>query len=547
MTEERIAYQDMPGFPALFNAFTSDFSRAAAFFPGDPRSDDDVARTAESRLKTAYARKALADILLAQNRQYGVYTAVEENIRTFRDSGDALVMFTGQQPGLLTGPLYTIYKILTVIVAAREYTETLNIPVIPCFWIQGEDHNLREISRVSVSVKKSLARFDAEAYFPAGNKAPGGGLSLEKVLPDLLAYCQEQFGRKTHGTEALALISRAATAHWTVTGFFGAIISGLFGPHGLVLVDPLDPGIKTLAAPMIKKIFLAQRNISQAMAAGDSVLQDVGFEPQIKKDEQQTLVMEITERGRTALFMRGDRVIARGFDRVMPAGEVANRMDESPEHFGPNVLSRPLVQDALFPTLAYAAGPSELCYLGQVMPLYQLMDVPMPLIIPRAGFTLVDQGVARSLDALGLAPSEGLLSGDIRPARQEKTGRASETALEWMKEKGRTVEKDLQALFDRAVAIDPGGEKRILKIRESMSYQLSRLLKGTEAASEAGDEKFSRHVATVRNSLRPDGKLQERVLNWFQYHAAYGEDILTLLMNRIDFRDFRHVVLPVAF
>ena len=67
----------------------------------------------------------------------------------------------------------------------------------------------------------------------------------------------------------------------------------------------------------------------------------------------------------------------------------------APAAFSPNVLLRPIVQDTLFPTICYVAGPNELAYLGQLRQIYERFGVPMPLMYPRASATLVDSGALR--------------------------------------------------------------------------------------------------------------------------------------------------------
>jgi len=243
--------------------------------------------------------------------------------------------------------------------------------------------------------------------------------------------------------------------------------------------------------------------------------------------------------------MREDQIRALSFEQDVSTGIAARMVDESPHLFGPNVLSRPLVQDVLFPTLAYAAGPAELGYFAQIDPLYRVFDVSMPLIYPRASFTLVEPTVRRSLEGLDLAAADCVISGDIMKTWQEKISPASGPEDLLIQEKSRAVEKLLEEMTGRALEIDPGAEKQMMKIKESMAYQLSKLKKRIEAARTAMDEKNQHHIEKVRNSLRPGGKPQERVLNFFQFYAERGDDFLSLLMDHIVFRDFRHIILPV--
>ena len=99
-------------------------------------------------------------------------------------------------------------------------------------------------------------------------------------------------------------------------------------------------------------------------------------------------------------------------DQQFPArGARRSRRRERPDGFSPNVLLRPIVQDTIFPTICYVAGPNELAYLGQLRGVYEHFGVPMPLIYPRASATLLDSAAMRFLTKYKL-PLEALQAQD---------------------------------------------------------------------------------------------------------------------------------------
>ncbi len=57
---------------------------------------------------------------------------MQSAIEKLKDPSSAAVV-GGQQAGLLTGPLYTIHKIISIIVLAKEQEKQLQVPVIPIF------------------------------------------------------------------------------------------------------------------------------------------------------------------------------------------------------------------------------------------------------------------------------------------------------------------------------------------------------------------------------------------------------------------------------
>src|SRR5687767_14196152 len=67
------------------------------------------------------------------------------NIQRLRDE-DCLAVVSGQQAGLFSGPLYTIYKALSAVKLAGCLTQR-NTKAVPVFWIATEDHDFPEVAK----------------------------------------------------------------------------------------------------------------------------------------------------------------------------------------------------------------------------------------------------------------------------------------------------------------------------------------------------------------------------------------------------------------
>ena len=81
---------------------------------------------------------------------------VEESLGKLRNN--AVTVVAGQQAGLMTGPLYTIHKIISVIQLARQQEAELKHPVVPVFWIAGEDHDYQEVNHIFVEKGAKLEK-----------------------------------------------------------------------------------------------------------------------------------------------------------------------------------------------------------------------------------------------------------------------------------------------------------------------------------------------------------------------------------------------------
>ncbi|MEX1188412.1 MAG: bacillithiol biosynthesis BshC, partial [Bacteroidia bacterium] len=101
------------------------------------------------------SREILSASLKSQYDEAGMLTSeLEEHIDSLKSS-DTFTITTGQQNGILLGPLYTVLKICSAISLADELTKRYpEKKFIPVFWMATEDHDIEEIRSVSVMAEK---------------------------------------------------------------------------------------------------------------------------------------------------------------------------------------------------------------------------------------------------------------------------------------------------------------------------------------------------------------------------------------------------------
>src|SRR5260370_9287416 len=88
-------------------------------------------------------------------------------------AGDVLAVTTGQQPGLFTGPLYTIHKALSAIALAQRLERERRVPVVPVFWVAGDDHDFVEANPTAfLNSAGGLTRIGRPARPPAAPPLP---------------------------------------------------------------------------------------------------------------------------------------------------------------------------------------------------------------------------------------------------------------------------------------------------------------------------------------------------------------------------------------
>jgi hypothetical protein len=89
----------------------------------------------------------------------------------------ALAIVTGQQVGILGGPLYTLYKALSAVRVARTASSLLGRPVVPLFWMDADDHDFDEVRHAHLLghsgelVSVHYEAEDGESRIPVGAQA----------------------------------------------------------------------------------------------------------------------------------------------------------------------------------------------------------------------------------------------------------------------------------------------------------------------------------------------------------------------------------------
>jgi bacillithiol synthase len=449
--------------------------------------------------------------------------------------GEGFFVTTGQQAGLFTGPLLTIYKALSAVRLARALEAELGVPVAPLFWVASDDHDWEEVRRaVVLDAGNAVRRIELETTPDAppasmARRRPGSALAaalqaLEAALPP---------------TEFRPALLEAVRRHYapgaTMAAAFAGLLGDLLAPFDLLLVDPAAPVLKRLAAPVLA-LELARTAEHEALLAEQTRrLVTAGYHAQVPLQPGATNLFVEDEEGRERLVREDGRFLLRRTKRSLAAPEVAAWLEAEPEAFSPNVLLRPVVESALFPTLAYVAGPGELSYYAQIGCLFRAHGIEMPLVFPRHGATLVEAKVRKVLqkfdmDVPELSASEDRLA--ARVVRDELPPEVSR-ALAGLR---LGLEEGYAELGAAAAAIDPTLQRPLEGARNTSLAQLDGAEKKVLSHLKKQNEVSLEQLAKARDNLYPGGTPQERVLNVLQYVVRYGPELLPAVAEAMEIR-----------
>ncbi len=440
----------------------------------------------------------------------------------------ALVVTTGQQPGLYTGPLYTVHKALAAAALARVLERRWQRPVVPIFWVAGDDHDYTEATNATWLDSTGATMDWTLAPRPA--TAPQLPMSEEILPAEAIAGLDRLAADLPPGPprdETLAWLRRYYVPGATIHRAYANALAELLAPFGVLCFDPTHLAVKRAQIPLIRAALMRAAEFDSALAA----LPDAGTG--IAAGEGATLVFMGTGVGRDRLLIDGDGVRTRRSGERFSQKQIVAVLEKDPSRFSANVLLRPVVESALLPTVAYVAGPGELRYLErQASALYPLLEVPVQVPVPRWSGTVVERWTERLLGRLHLT-ADAVLSDDGTIAKSLLARALPGDARQAIEALRGQIGRSAGVIGAAGIRIDPvldraikGRMQRIGQIANDIEAVIVRHLKRRDDIAYA---QFMR----LSTGLRPHGKPQERVLTAASFLGRYGNAWLNALFETI--------------
>ncbi len=439
---------------------------------------------------------------------------------------NVLAVTTGQQPALFTGPLYTIHKALSAAALARQLERRWGRAVVPLFWVAADDHDFAEANHAAWLDADGEVRHATLRARPAD--APMLPLYREPLGPEVETAVTALAGSlpaTPFRDGAVEWIRRHFTPGATIAAASAAALAELLAPLGIACVDGTHPSVKCAAAPYLLRALLEAPSLDTALRERHDQLVRADRDPGVAVGDGATLVMIEAAAGRDRLVRDGDDFVTRRGGERFTRAEVERIATDAPERLSPNVILRPVIESALFPTVAYAAGPGELRYLPLARPVYGSLGVPRQEAVPRWSGTLVDSRTDRVLRKFTLTLDELALPPDALASRvvRQRLPEEADVALGGLRQ-------DLEASYTRvrdvAGRVDPTLVRSVEGRRDRALDGLDRIERKlvTHLRRRMGIELGQ--LASAQAAIHPDGQPQERVLCVVSFLARGGPALL---------------------
>lgn len=526
MQVSNYSFEHLP-FSKLYKTYVRDFQQLDDFYETNPFDKKSVAQKINS-FEFRGDRKKAVDFLTSFNQQFDVHSEALDNLQRLNDE-QALTIVTGQQLGILGGPLYTVYKTISVIHLAEKLERQHGRPVIPIFWLADEDHDYDEVRGINVFNKDDKVE---HLELPSHNNHLSA--VAEMTVPQQVEQLRNKLRQLLYDTDfsddLWTLLDQLFQPGNTFLKSFGRFISTIFSQYGLVLAGSNHPEVKNITGDYLKRSIASADEVRMKLKDQTEKLSEV-YHQQVTLYDSNLFYLD-DKAGRTKISRNETGWETNGGDK-WGTEQLVKEIENEPERFSPNVFLRPIVQDVLLPTIGYVAGPGETAYYGQMKEMYSCFNLEMPIIFPRMSATIVEPAIDRILGELPFELHE--YKSRIEDLESDYVDRTEQHDIEaifkdWKEKVQHLADPKKEEISD----IDSTLEGAVEKSTAAYFSELDKLKGKVYRAVKKQDEIQLKRIRRIKANLFPSDSLQERVVAGIFYMNKYGLDIWDNLLDSLD-------------
>lgn len=517
------------------NRFATDYlagrSEIQSFFHYQYQKESDYKQRLLEIKNRKFMRKELAGCIEEFMKPFPTSEAVKASLSKLANHDDSVVVIGGQQAGILTGPLYSIHKVISIIAFAKQKETELNIPVLPVFWIAGEDHDFQEVNHLYMEKEGKIQKITYPDKVLEKKMVSDIELNQELCL-EWIEEMISELGETDYTNELLQFMKVSIKKSKTFVDFFAYIIMELFKKDGLLIIDSASLGLRSLE----KEIFASQiqqaTRITRSVKEGQNALIHQGFQPVIDISDQAANLFYYDEKEKERILLEFDQedqlFIGKNGTLTFTMNELLQVALEFPSQLSNNVVTRPITQELLFPTLAFIAGPGEIAYWAELKQVFELFSMKMPPIVPRLNITLLDRSVMTDLEELGLSLEEVLTNGTAKH-KHDYLLTVKDHELEQLFQAAKEQLLRQYSLIE--AKLDKGLLPLFQKNRENILKQIQFMMEKTNDSLHEKHAVILNKYKRVEFKLRPLNSPQERILSPLPFLNAYGLSFFAELSN----------------
>ena len=502
-----------------------------------------------TRLQEYNAVENLRETIATTIRQYHskfsfLSKSVEDNLTKLL-APNTVAIVTGQQVGILGGPLYTIYKALHTTILAKQYSALFpQFSFVPIFWQETEDHDFDEVRSVAIPGQDSGLKHIS--YTPSNpiERVQIGGLKFESAaIEAFFTELRETLPKTDFSEQVFELFEQYYTPAHSFAEAQAAVLMALLADDGLLVINANSRDVKSFASPVFAKEISTCPQLSEGIEA-QSVLLSEHYHAQV---EAKGMNLFLSQDGkRIKLQQDGDSFKAGG--EIFSKAQLLTISETEPERLSMNVVMRPLVQDTILPTVAYVAGPGEIAYFAQFKAAYDWAGITMPKIVPRITLTVLEERFEKLVIKFQTS-IESLIEYDGQLVKELLTSEKELEIASHYDQASETIEQLIESLRNITEAADASLAGALTSLKGKVLTQIKDFASKTAGAERKKQQASKQQFEKALSNLLPEGKLQERELNLIYFLNKYGLELwkgLKTSLMEAPHDPKEHLILPVT-
>ncbi len=456
------------------------------------------------------SRFILADALKNQYKSIEISDKTSENIQGLKLK-NTFTITTGHQLNLFTGPLYFLYKIISVINLSEELSEKFpEQNFVPVYWMATEDHDFDEINSFNFDGKKVL-----------WNRKDGGAVGRFSTngLEDVFEVFSNHLGNSKNAQYLKQLFAVGYLKHQNLADATRYIANELFSEFGLVIVDGDDEKLKELFVPFVKDELEQQTSFKQVTKTIESLEKLY----KIQVNPREINLFYLGDNFRERIIFEDGIYKVNNTEITFSKEEIFEELKNNPKAFSPNVIMRPLYQEVILPNLCYVGGGGEMAYWLELKGYFDEVEVPFPILLLRNSVQVISEKQASKLKKLNISLEEIFLKQN--DLLSKKVVENSGITVNFLK-----IQETLMHQFSKFNEV---AKKTDISFQGAVNAQAKKQFNGIKnlqkrllRAEKRRQKDLVDRIIVLQNQILPNQSLEERQRNFSEYYLEYGASFI---------------------
>ncbi len=518
MKKELIPYHQTGYFSQLILDYLDEKEPLKPFY-NNSFSIDGFKKQIEEKQFSESSRKVLNDVLVEQYQSVDASSKTKENISLLLHH-NTFTITTGHQLNLFTGPLYCLYKIVSVINISKELKKIYSDKnFVPVFWMASEDHDFEEVNHFNL--------FDVRHEISTTQNGAVGRMKIESI-EKVFTQLEKTLNGRTGLEEIISKLKECYQEGRTFAEATRELINHLFGEYGLVVIDGDDSNLKAQFVPFVKSELLNQTN-HKIINETSVKLVKLGYKKQVNPREIN--VFYLSDNLRERIVFEDDFYKVLNTEISCNESELLDELNNHPERYSPNAVMRPLYQETVLPNLAYIGGGGELAYWFQLKEMFEYNKVNFPILALRNSVLIVDGGTQRKMEKFNLKVEDLFVETNVLINSYVKSEATVNLELNKEKDELEYVFKEVVLKADKVDSSLKGMiEAELQKSLKALKNIEGRLIK----AEKQKEEVSINQISAIKNKLFPSNSLQERKDNLIYAYMLLQKELIPSLIEHLD-------------